>query len=107
MALTPATQARIYLRHSYTCEGRPVYALVASAFREAGVEDVFVHRGIMGLDQASGILSPRLFRFHAELPVAVEAVGEEDRIRAALPAVRKLLTRGLVTLSEVELYEPD
>lgn len=68
---------------------------------------MFVHRGIMGLDQAPGILSARLFRFHPERPLAVEAVGAENRIMTALPLVKELLPRGLVTLSEVKLYEPD
>lgn len=107
MAPTHATRARIYLRDSATFEHRPAYALVVSIFREAGIDDVSVHHGIMGFDRASGILSSRPLRFHADLPVVVEAVGNRSRIEAALPKVREVLTRGLVTLAEVELFTPD
>ncbi|MBA2690903.1 MAG: DUF190 domain-containing protein [Rubrobacter sp.] len=103
-------RARVYLRDSATHEGRPAHAGISSAFREAGVEDLSVHHGIMGFDRASEVFSAPRFphrplRFHADSPVVVEAVGEEERIKAALPEVRKILDRGLITTSEVELYE--
>lgn len=107
MALTSATRARIYLRDSATFEGSPAHALIASAFRGTGVDDVSVHHGIMGFDRASGIVSARPLRFHADLPVVVEAVGTRGQIEAALPRVREVLTRGLITLAEVELFTPD
>lgn len=104
MAFVPSKRARIYLRDSAVFEEHPVHALIVSAFREAGVEDVSAHHGIMGFDPASGLLSSRPLRFHADLPVVVEAVGEEDRVQAALSRVRELLTRGLITLTDVEVY---
>lgn len=107
MAFRPLTRARIYLRDSAEFDGRPAHSLIASAFREAGVEDVSVHHGIMGFDPASGLLSSRPLRFHADLPVVVEAVGNAERIEASLPRIREVLTRGLITLAEVDLYTPD
>lgn len=107
MAFLPATRVRIYLRDSAGFEGHPAHALIVSAFRAAGVEDVSVHHGIMGYDPASGLLSSRPLRFHADLPVVVEAVGSAERIEGALPRVREVLTRGLITLAAVDLYTPD
>jgi uncharacterized protein len=106
MPLIPATRARVYLQDSATHEGRPARALIVEAFREAGSEDISVHHGIMGFDPASGMLSARPLRFHADLPVVVEAVGSRDEIEAALPRVREVLDRGLITLAEVDLYAP-
>jgi PII-like signaling protein len=40
------------------------------------------------------------------LPVVVEAVGSREEIEAALPRVREVLNRSLITLAEVDLYEP-
>lgn len=108
MAFLPATRARIYLRESASFEGRPAHEVISAAFREAGVQDVSVHHGIMGFDRTSGILSARPLRFHPDLPVVVEAVGDEERVRSVLPKVRQVLSRGLITLAEVELYSsPD
>lgn len=106
MPLHPATRARIYLRDSAAFEGRPAYELIAGAFRQAGIDDVSIHRGIMGFDPASGVLSVRPLRFHADLPLVVEAVGEREKVEAALPRVRAVLGCGLITLADVELYSP-
>jgi uncharacterized protein len=102
----PATRARVYLRDSVAFEGRQAHALVYSAFVDAGVRDVSVHHGIMGFDRSSGVLSSRPLRFHADLPAVVEAVGRKEDVEAALPEVRRVLGRGLITLTDVEMYEP-
>lgn len=107
MAFILATRARIYLRDSATFEGSPAHAVILSTFRESGVEDVSVHHGIMGFDSASGILSSRPLKFHADLPVVVEAVGSKQQIETALPRIRHVLRRGLITLASVNLYVPD
>jgi uncharacterized protein len=101
-----ATRARVYLRDSDSFEGRPAHALIYSAFVDAGVRDVSIHHGIMGFDRSSGVLSARPLRFHADLPAVVEAVGRKEDVEAALPEVRRVLGRGLITLADVETYEP-
>lgn len=107
MVLDPITRARVYLRDSATFEGRPAYRLIVSAFEAAGIGDVSVHHGIMGFDRSSGVLSARPLRFHADLPVVVEAVGSREEIEAALLGAREVLDRGLITLTGAELYRPE
>jgi len=101
-----AVRARVYLRDSDTFEGAYAYSAIRAAFEEAGVRDVSVHHGIMGFDRSSGVLSARPLRFHQDLPVVVEAVGGREEIEAALPRIREVLDRGLITLAEVDLYAP-
>jgi PII-like signaling protein len=103
----PAVRARVYLRDSDTFDGAPTHAAVRAAFEEADVRDVSVHRGIMGFDRSSEVLSTRPLRFHADQPVVVEAVGSREQIEAALRRVREVLKRGLITLTDVELYAPE
>lgn len=102
-----AIRARVYLRDSDVFEGSPAHALIYAAFVAAGVDDVSVHHGIMGFDPSSGVLSSRPLRFHADLPAVVEAVGRQEDVQAALPGVRRVLTRGLITTTEVEIYGPE
>ena len=61
----------------------------------------------MGFDRASGVFSTRPLRFHADQPVVVEAVASREQIEAALPAVRRVLGRGLITMTDVELFAPE
>ena len=100
-----ALRARVYLRDSDLVGDIPVHELVYASFVEAGVGDVSVHHGIMGFDRASGLLSLRPLRFHADLPAVVEAVGSREEIEAALAGVRRVLSRGLITVAEVEIFE--
>jgi len=106
MSGVPAVRARVYLRDSDAFGGGPAHGAIRAAFEGAGVRDVSVHHGIMGFDRSSGVLSSRPLRFHADVPVVVEAVGSRERIEASLPGVREVLDRGLITLTEVELHEP-
>lgn len=101
-----AVRARVYLRDSAAFGGAPAHAAIRAAFEEAGLRDVSVHHGIMGFDRSSGVMSSRPLRFHADLPVVVEAVGSRQGVEAALPRVRETLERGLITLAEVELHGP-
>ena len=103
----PAVRARVYLLDSDTFEEAPAHAAIRSAFEGAGTSDVSVHRGIMGFDRASGVLSARPLRFHADQPVVVEAVGSREQIEGALSTVRQVLQRGLITLTDVALYAPE
>jgi uncharacterized protein len=103
---TQAIRARVYLRDSDVFEGSTVHDLVYSSFVDAGLRDVSIHHGIMGFDRSSGLLSLRPLRFHADQPLVVEAVGRREEIETALPRVRRVLSRGLITLTEVDLYEP-
>lgn len=106
MTYTAATRARVYLRESAESGGTPAYEHIVRAFKESGIEDISVHRGIMGFDRASGIMSSHPLKFHPDLPLVVEAVGEDGRIRAAIPTIEAAVPRGLITLSEVEIYSP-
>ena len=103
---TPAVRARVYLRGSDEFEGSPARALVYSSFVDAGVRNVSIHHGVMGFDRSSGLLSLRPLRFHADLPSVVEAVGRREEIEAALPGIRRVLSLGLITVTDVDLYEP-
>lgn len=105
--LGPTVRARAYLRDGAAFAGSPAHASVARAFEGAGAKDVSVHHGIMGFDRSSGVISARPLRFHADLPVVVEAVGGREEIGAALPRVRVAIERGLITLSGVASYGPE
>lgn len=107
MAFFTATRAMIYLQSNATFEHRSAHTLITMAFKEAGVENVSVYRGIMSFDPASGVLRARPWSLRQNLPAVVEAVGSRDRIESALPRVRQVLDRGLITLAEVDLHAPD
>ncbi len=52
------------------------------------------------------MLSSRPLHIHDDLPAVVEAVGSKEGVEAALPEARRALARGLITLTDVQVYEP-
>ena len=94
------------MRGSAAFKGAPAHAAIRAAFEEVGARDVSVHHGIMGFDRSSGMLPARPLKFYQDLPVVVEAVGIRDTIEAALPSIREVLERGLISLAEVDPYMP-
>ena len=65
-------------------------------------------RGMLGYGAASRLHSAKLLRLSLDLPVVVELVDREERIRAFLPTIDALVEDGLVTLEPVHVlrYRP-
>jgi len=62
-----------------------------------------VIRGIEGFGAHSRIHTSRVLRLSEDLPLVIEVVDLEDRIRSVLPILDEMVTEGLVTLETVEV----
>jgi PII-like signaling protein len=67
-----------------------------------------VLRGIEGFGANARIHTTRILRLSEDLPVLIEIVDQEDRIRAVLPELDEMVGDGLITLERVEVvaYRP-
>lgn len=52
------------------------------------------------------IHTANVLRLGADLPIIVQAVDAEDKIRAIIPELRQMLPRELMILQEVEVIPP-
>jgi PII-like signaling protein len=62
-----------------------------------------VFKGIEGFGGHSVVHAARVFDLSSDLPVLVEIVDSEERIRAFLPTLDEMVKEGLVTLETVEV----
>lgn len=99
----PALQARIYIGESDRWEGRPLYEAIVELLRERGVAGATVLRGIEGYGRAARVHTSRILRLSEDLPVLIEVVDREDRLRSVLPEVDAMVDEGLITLEHVEV----
>lgn len=60
-------------------------------------------RGIEGFGAKAHLHTTRLLTLSQDLPVLIEAVDQEDRIRAILPQLDEMVSEGLITLEQVEV----
>ncbi|HEX2864195.1 MAG TPA: DUF190 domain-containing protein, partial [Deinococcales bacterium] len=86
----------------------PLYEAVVVEARKAGLAGATVFGGSMGFGANSIVHRAHLLRLSEDLPVVVEIVDEDERVRAFVPVVQALLKGGLITLEAVEVihYRP-
>ncbi len=95
--------ARIYIGESDTWHGRPLYEAIVHLLRERGLAGATVLRGIEGFGAKQHLHTTRILRLSEDLPVLIEVVDAEDRIRAILPELDGMVTGGMITLEKVEV----
>jgi PII-like signaling protein len=98
-----ALLARIFLGEGDKIGGRPAYVAIVEEARRRSIRGATVLRGIMGYGAGSRIHIAAVLRLSEDLPIVVELVDEEARIRGFLPWLEEVLGGGLVTLEKVEV----
>ena len=99
----PALLVRIYIGESDHYQGKPLYEAIVKLLRERGVAGATVLRGIEGYGRAARLHTSRILRLSEDLPILIEIVDREDRLRAVLPEVDAMVGEGLITLEHVEV----
>jgi len=99
----PALLARIYIGESDHYDGEPLYEAIVKLLRERGVAGATVLRGIEGYGRAARLHTTRILRLSEDLPILIEVVDREDRLRAVLPEIDAMVEGGLITLEHVEV----
>src|SRR5579871_6257826 len=94
---------RIFIGESDRWGHQPLYTAIVEAARKAGLAGATVFKGIEGYGGHSVVHAARVFDLSTDLPVLIEIVESEDRIREFLPVLDGLVSDGLVTLETVEV----
>lgn len=99
---------RIYIGEQDQWHGRPLYQAIVEFLREKRIAGATVLRGIEGFGAHAHLHTTRLLRLSEDLPILIEIVDREDRLRAILPELDAMVGGGLVTLERVEVltYRP-
>jgi uncharacterized protein len=98
-----ALLARIYIGESDTWHGRPLYEAIVHLLRERGLAGATVIRGIEGFGARQHLHTTRILSLSTDLPLLIEVVDQEDRVRAVLPELDAMVSDGLITLERVEV----
>src|SRR3989454_12835908 len=78
---------RIFIGESDRHGGRALYEVIVRTARELGLAGATVWRGIEGYGAASRIHTAKILWLSEDLPILIEIVDTEDKIRAALPTL--------------------
>ncbi len=94
---------RIFLGESDRCDGRPLYECIVLKAREMHLAGATVLRGPMGFGRSSRLHTAKILRLSEDLPMIIEIVDSEQKVRAFLDALEPLMGSGLVTLEKVQV----
>ncbi len=99
---------RIFVGESDQYQGRPLYEAIVHQARAAGLAGATVLRGTLGYGAHSRIHTAKILRLSEDLPMVIEIVDREERIREFLPILDQMIPEGLITLEKVQViaYRP-
>src|SRR5215469_11462906 len=100
---------RVFIGESDRYKGRPLFEAIVRKARTLGLAGATVWQGIEGFGARSRIHTAKILRLSEDLPVIIEIVDSEEKIRAALPEFDAILEAtgggGLVTLEAAEIIK--
>ncbi|ABE52329.1 DUF190 domain-containing protein [Methanococcoides burtonii] len=94
---------RIFLNENCIFDGKVAHEAILELLKEARVSGATVLHGIEGYGVHNKIHTASILRLGTQLPIIVEAIDSEEKIREILPNIRKMVPEGLITLQEVEI----
>jgi len=96
---------RIYVGESDRWHGQALYNAIVERARHEGLAGATVTRGIEGFGANSRIHTVSILRLSEDLPVKIEIVDIEERIRRFLPILDEMVTEGLITVQDCEVVK--
>ena len=98
---------KVYASSTDRLDSRLLYEALVYRAREAGLSGATVYRGVMSYGLSSRIHSSRFWELTEKLPVVIEIVDSEEKIRSfcdlIAPELESLPKGCLVTISPVEV----
>lgn len=100
-----AVLLRVFIGESDKWHGKPVYEAIVFKARELHLAGATVLRGPMGFGAKSRLHTAKILRLSEDLPIIVEIVDAEAKIKELLPYIDEMVTEGLVTLENVRVIK--
>ncbi len=94
---------RVFVSEQQKYNGRPVYETIVEAARERGLMGATVLRGVMGFGSHCELHTAKVLMLSEDLPMVVEIVDREDRIREFIPLIKEMNHEGLITLEKIQI----
>jgi hypothetical protein len=99
----PALRLTIYLGEADRWQGKPLHRALVDLLRARGLWGCTVTRGLLGFGKRSVLHAALPLRLSEDLPLVLQAVDAERKVRAVLPEVQAMVKDGLITLEPVQV----
>ncbi len=100
-----AVLLRIFLGENDRHEHKPLHEAIVLKARELHLAGATVLRGPMGFGHSSRLHTSKILRLSEDLPLVIEIVDSEEKIRSFLAVLDGMMGSGLVTLEKVQVLQ--
>lgn len=99
---------RIHIGERDKYGGRPLHEAIVALLRKRQYAGATVFRGISGFGASSKIHKSSFLGLSQDLPIVIECIDTDEKIKAILPELDRMISGGLVTLerAKVIMYRP-
>lgn len=101
---------RIFLGEMDKFEHKPLYEVIVLKAREQGLAGATVFRGVEGFGAASRVIhTAKILRLSEDLPIVIEIVDTEEKIKSFLQVVDQLFEKvgcgSMMTIEKAEVIK--
>ncbi len=96
---------RVFLGESDRWKHQPLYEAIVLKARELHLAGATVLRGPMGFGKSSRLHTAKILRLSMDLPLVIEIVDTEEKLREFLPVLDDMMQGGLVTLEKIRVID--
>jgi PII-like signaling protein len=105
--MAQAALMRIYTDEASRAGHKALFEVIVSKARDEGLAGATVLRGPMGFGHSHRIQNASILNLSTNLPIVIEIVDTEQKLRDFLSSLESMKDIGLVTLEKVEILHRD
>jgi PII-like signaling protein len=94
---------RIFIGESDRYHHRPLYEAIVLKAQEMRMAGATVLRGSMGFGASSRIHTAKIIQLSMDLPLIIEIVDTEEKLKGFLPVLDEMMSGGLITLEKARV----
>ena len=96
---------RVFIGESDKWHHRPLSVALLERLRREGFAGASMFRGVGGFGARSVLHTTQLLRLSEDLPMVLEVVDTEEKVRELLPILDEMVSEGLVTMEKVRVLK--
>jgi PII-like signaling protein len=100
-----AVLLRIFVGEGDKCRGLPLYEAIVLKARDMHLAGATVLRGPIGYGHSARLHTTKILQLSRDLPLIIEIVDTDEKIREFLPALDEMMGSGLVTLEKAQVLQ--
>jgi PII-like signaling protein len=96
-----AKQVTVYVNSNDQWSGKPLYSAIIQLCQSQGIAGASVSRCVEGYGAGHQLHTTRLLELSQDLPLRIDIIDVEERIKVLLPALERMVEEGLLVIADV------